>query len=292
MKKSFLNKSPARSRAVLHLRRQGLQRQEKGRRAQCAFTLLEILVVLAVISILTTVVFGGISKVKEKMLQTQEVSSARFLINTFHMISVDKGRLFSAVEYEAGTSPDAQAENIRYPTHMVEYTGEAEFEKALYFYPDQQELLQKIKKVNTVVGVSYIRSLYPALGMNSPIVGGEYYNGAYQESSTNVANAHEVNRPQKLIVFISAGTSSMGYGLDSDVIHGYFKVVSPYIGRIPTMYMWDSARRSMPSNTGNVHFRWDKQAVAAFFDGSVRLVGEKEVKDPEYWLNDTSAFNL
>lgn len=58
------------------------------------------------------------------------------------------------------------------------------------------------------------------------------------------------------------------------------------------MFMWGKAKASSPSNTGNVHFRWDGQAVAAFFDGSVRLVDDKAISSPEYWLNDTSAFNF
>lgn len=256
-----------------------------------ALTLIELLVVLGVITVLTTLVFGGIGKTREKMRQTQEVSSARFLINTFHSISTDKGRLFSAVEYNSGTSSHDQAEDIRYPTHMIPYTGEDEFYKALYFHPEQQELVRKTKR-HSGSNASYVISIYPALGMNAPAVGGEYYDGQLQDNPANVSRAHEVNHPERLIVFISAGSSSAGLNLGNSIINGYFKVSSPYISRIPTFYLWGKARESSPSNTGNVHFRWDGQAVAAFFDGSVRMVDEETVADPRYWLNDTGAFNF
>lgn len=248
-------------------------------------TLIELLFAITILSVLTSIVFGGIGKTREHIARTQEVSGARFLIGAFHTANADLGRVFSAEQTQSNLGPAGNAMNLRYGIHLMTYTSEADWQRVLYLHESQRKEIDKYRN-NDLIGLRYILSLYPALGMNSPNVGGTYEDGrlrgvASYVYATELSNVHH---PEKLVVFMSAGTGAQTRY--TSMIRGYFRVLPPFDQKYPEDgNTWGNAAEEYPSNTGNAHFRWEGKAVVAFFDGSISLQSAKDLDDPLHWEN-------
>lgn len=245
------------------------------------FTLLELLVVVAIIALLVGLAFPVFQSVLTKGRLTKEIAAGRSLMTAFAAAAADRDgqflggydRTVSEITLPNGnpvSGPPAQ----RYPYRLAPYMGNR---------LDGTILVNK--NANQVSSTdTYLVSCFPAMGINYIFVGGDISSAGVitysNECITRMANA--TGSP---IVFISAagdGSASTGGGNVTGKVDGYCIVTPPNL----TGPMWSTAKwkdGASPSSYGNVDPRYGKKAVCAFLDGSIKVLGIEELRDMRLW---------
>lgn len=247
------------------------------------FTLVEILVVVAVTAVLIGMVFAVGTTGLEKARQAREMAAAKALSVAYMAAAADNNGEFlrgfddeaNAIDLPRSGAISAAAAH-RYPYRLAPYFDDA-FDGVI--------LVNKNKGQIAKMGgnQTYYRSLFPALGMNATFVGGVYMTGEMElknedQNQDEVATRiGQVPKPSMMLVFASAG-----YGKGKNKVDGYNRLNPPAVktdlwgGGTPT-------EDSSPDDFGQVDFRYDGHAVCAFLDGSVRRLDVKELRDMRYW---------
>ncbi len=256
-----------------------------------AFTLLELLVVVAVLAILLGLGSSAISAAISKGKMAAEVSAAKSLITAYQAAAADNGgHYLPAYDGHASNVFNANGKTItmaeskaRYPWRLAPYFDYA-IKGTLLVGDNEDQLMREmeIKSRNSPM-YDYGVSIFPALGINQAYVGGRIKsNGKYDTNLTApdcVKTVGAGDRP--VIVFASAGTE----GID-----GYEYVKAPGApGSIWSTAQWTA--KSSPADYGNVHPRHDGKAVAAFLDGSVRMLGIEDLRDMRLWSREAVMQN-
>lgn len=252
------------------------------------FTLIEILVVVAVLAILLGLGTSAISAAIGKGKIAAEVSAAKTLVAAYQAAAADNdGRYLPAYDGVASNVNNASGKPLamkeskgRYPWRLAPYLGYAL--KGSLLVGDNEEQFMKAMEIKSRSSslYDYGVSIFPALGINRSYVGGHILsNGKYLTNITapdcikTVAGAD-----RSVIVFASAG---------ADGIDGYEYVKAP---GAPDASWKDGewTDKSNPGDFGYVHPRHDGKAVAAFLDGSVRMLGLGELRDMRLWSRDAA----
>lgn len=232
-----------------------------------AFTLVELVVTIAIITILCSLAFYGYSNILDSGKKAAEVSAARTLMAGFHAYAADNnGRVLKGLDPNTKGIVDDKGKPVmshaarRYAWRIAPYID----------YNIDNVLLVNNKKAAPKDNpmYSYLVTVFTTFGMNTVFVGGKYGTALAPDHPRNkkgnfcVTNITQAHSPSTLIVFASA---TMG----QDSPHtGAFEVSLDGTG-----------------TTGKVDFKYGEKAVIAHFDGHVKLLGRKELQDMRKWSN-------
>ncbi len=262
------------------------------------FTLIELLVVIAILAVLAGIGSAALLSAGDKANTAAEVNAAKTLVSAYQAATADNGGKFMAALNEAagkdevlnadGKSVHSQA-RARYPFRLAPYFNYA-IESALLVGKNKEQLM-KVMNLSSPSGTmfDYGVSAFPSFGINRYFVGGRIKkngeavtNGPYADSIRSVAQSDH-----SIIAFVSAGTSD---------IDGYEYVNAP--GGMGSSWSGaDWTDDSDPGSYGHVHPRHGGKAIAAFLDGSTRLLTIEELRDMRLWSRraaqeDNPAFTL
>lgn len=252
-----------------------------------AFTLVELLVVVAILGILASLLLPALARGKQKVRRVNELSAGKQLMLAwqFHADDNEDAALpgySSQVEAfdDQGNSLQSPIRD-RYPWRLA--PNLAHNFRAIYVN-DSRRFLDEAEAMSHVDFV-YRASLYPSLGYNSVFLGGDEqkFNPALAAASFGMdwllKRTTEIRRPCEMIAFASARSRPGGARDES----GYYVVHPPYL----KTRQWDAsfAQGRPPEKFGYVHPRWSGRAVAAMTDGHIEAFNETELQDMRRWCN-------
>ncbi len=258
------------------------------------FTLIEMLVVISIITLLSSLMIPGISKLRQKAGQVREQSAGRSLAQAYMLYSTEKlGRYLPG--YADVDAEDAEGNeiphpmNARYPWRLAPYLN-YNINGVYLLYPPKSSISDENNE-----SYQYRVSVYPALGMNLFYVGGDESGASGQGlkpipsheeifGKFCVTNVGQAVSPSNLILFASSQHEDQGENAP-----GFHKVTSPNF----TQPQWGSSwnPKANPSEFGFVDLRWDDRAVTVMLDGSVRMMDESELRDMRHWSNLAAQAN-
>jgi len=253
------------------------------------FTVLELLVVLAGIAVVSSLVLAAIPSVMESARAAQERAAGKTLSAAYLTYAVEhEGRLMPGYAQDRATDHLGNTlhnpVNARYPWRLAPYL-DYELEHAFLLNGGR-------KKHEDDEAFAYRVSVSPALGMNVFFVGGDMTGVSGQGvkpipsheahfGSFCVTRSYQAVNPSSLIVFASARNTHGG-----KVARGHFKVESP---RLFGERWAPSFQEDQPASAfGFLDLRYDGKAVVAMLDGSVRMMGEEELRDMRHWSNQAA----
>jgi prepilin-type N-terminal cleavage/methylation domain-containing protein/prepilin-type processing-associated H-X9-DG protein len=255
-------------------------------RSRAAFTLVELLAVIAIVGILAAIVIPTVAAARSHAAKAVEISAARQLMVGYHLAATEnRGWLMpakaqsanGAVVGESGEALSAMI-NIRWPHRMRPYLGDR-FKKTLYV--NKQEPLYDLIASNGQgdLAKNYALSLATTFGMNGWFVGSPAYSESLADATSDapVAKISQAPNPGRLLAFASA--TNRVYGDD----YGYFVVKPPSLWSNPHDLSGFPDDASADPQYGFVAFRHGGKAVTAFLDGSVALMGSRELRDMRHW---------
>lgn len=253
------------------------------------FTLVELTVVIAITTVLTSFSIAGYGIARKKARMATEVNAARNLMTAYLGHASDhSGKLLPGYKSDDTVTnldgePLHHPVNARYPWRLI--PDMPKVENTLLFNGNERVLTED--------NSDYLVSVSPNLGINAVFVGGHYGSGSPLRPSERMVEAvgkYYVSRisesihPEKLIVF-----SSARHGTDRDDI-GNFEVRAPNLMKSN----WSSAefeQGASPSDHGFVDFRWNGKAVTAMLAGNIELLDEEQLRDMRRWSNQAARQN-
>jgi prepilin-type N-terminal cleavage/methylation domain-containing protein/prepilin-type processing-associated H-X9-DG protein len=250
-----------------------------------AFTLIELLAALAILAVLAGIGSAALFSAAEKGSMAAEMAAAKSLVAAYQTATTDNnGRFLPAYEPKPGTVLNAEGKAIsmsevrkRYPFRLAPYFNYA-FRDTLLVGKNEQQFMSSMQLAGPSGPMyEYALSVFPALGINRHFVGGT--SGAKDEANECIDTMADAER--SVIVFISAGTE----GVD-----GYEYVRAPGApGGSWSGAPWD--QKADPGNYGHVHPRHGGKAVAAFLDGSVKLLDLESLRDMRLWSRNAALLD-
>jgi len=258
------------------------------------FSLVELLVSIAVISLLLALICPALGRAKTVARQTRELSTASQLMKASFVYSNDfRSWVLPAytpaswvnngsVRDETGAPVLGQAAR-RYPWRIAPYL-DYQF-AGLY---DDRNILERYA---ARPDYQYVVSLSPSMGINADFVGGNDENGiAFNSAAMRmygkfyVQRIDDAQRPNSLIVFCSA----RGVDPDGGTVSGFHRVDGPaFINQ-----RWSAARfddEAAADAYGFVHARFLKQAVVSFLDGHGDARGIDDLRDMRLWADKATS---
>ncbi len=259
------------------------------------FTLVELLVVVAVIAILSSLLLPAVARARRKARIIEELSASRQLMFAVQMYSADNSDLVFQGYARDINAKDEQGNllpfpaNARYPWRLSPYLSQS-FETI--YCADNRRKLDELRKLDRAAYV-YSVSVFPSLGINSYFIGGnetefpaELVNARFG-SGTVIKKMSDIRRPTELMAFTSARSSVSG-----NDANGYYQVTPPCLKERIWTTEWDAA--ATPKDWGFVAPRFDLKAVTSMVDGHAQLLGLPGLQDMAHWCNtaDSSNFRL
>ena len=254
------------------------------------FTLIELMVVLAILGLLGAMASIIIREAMEKTLMNREMAAARVLMKGMTAYTLEHhGSILPGYRNEPVMGPDgnllAFPASARYPWRLLPYTGSGA--KSVMWANPRGGL----ESITDSSSEAYAISISPTLGMNVFFVGGD--DSGISGQGIRPIQSHyarfgkfcitrwsESLLPSKQLVFASARMP----GQQGEVVPGYHMVSPPRL----TTERWSSSPYSpdsAPAEYGFVDFRYDGKAVAAMLDGHVALLDEEDMRDMRRWSN-------
>lgn len=266
-----------------------------ARQPGIGFTLLELLMVIAVIALLASLLTPALGKAKRRARLIEEMSSARQLILAMQMYGDDHtDALFPGYASDPNAVDDRGQSlgfpvNARYPWRISPYLGQS-FDTI--YCGDNRAQLSRLRRLDRASYV-YAVSVSPSLGINSYFVGGnetEFPAALANERfgcGTVAVKFTNVRSPSDLMAFVSARSAMTG--LEGN---GYFQVTPPFLNR--RLWAPDWSPGKPPKDWGFVAPRHERRAVGAMLDGHAQSLSLKELQDMRRWCNtaDRPDFTL
>lgn len=248
-------------------------------RARRAFTLLELLAVVAIIGVLAALLIPSVAACRRQAHKARELSGARQLMTGYFLAADEnRGRLIAGLETgvaaynETGGKISMAEVAKRWPHRLRPYLGNR-FRDALYVNA-QAAHYDHLQATQSGSMLDYLLSLSPSFGMNQRFVGGE---GVKHLREPIVQRFADTAAPARLIAFTSA--QNRGLGEHS----GYFYVNAPaYWSRDGTPDP-DEPEAEQDHVAGYIAFRHSQRAAVSFLDGHVRLMNRAELRDMRLW---------
>jgi prepilin-type N-terminal cleavage/methylation domain-containing protein len=247
------------------------------------FTLLELLVVIAVIGVLSSLLLPALARGKQKARHINELNAAKQLILGWQLYADEHEDAvllgYSSVDVDNTGLPSPIRD--RYPWRLAPQLG-GSF-RAIYVN-ESRRFLDEAERMSHDAYV-YRASLYPSLGYNSVFIGGDEQKFNPQLAAGTyglnwlVSRTSQIRQPSELIAFASARSRTDGTRDE----FGYYVIHPPYLKN----RQWDDgfSPASEPSKFGYVHPRWSGRAVAAMTDGHAETLNQAELQDMRRWCN-------
>lgn len=258
-----------------------------------AFTIVELLVVIGIVSLLLGILLPVLSSVRSAARSTVELNGGRQLMTAF---------INYAAVYDDAAMPgyktdlrvkDENDQPItmgpirgRYPWRIAPFLDYS-FE-GLYLNQNRDALEEARNKERFLY--TYMVSLVPSLGMNTMWVGGDETHGGFDPQSAfgrfYITRLSQAIHPERLVAFASARGGDPMQITGLDLHEGYFKVLSPYTtSTAGPQWAEDDRPNSTPTDTGHVSPRYDGEAVVAAVDGHCTLEALDHLRDMRRWAN-------
>jgi prepilin-type N-terminal cleavage/methylation domain-containing protein len=251
-----------------------------------AFTLVELLVVIAVVAILAGLLLPALAKAKQKGKQVNEINAGRQLMLAWVMYAGDHDDAVLPGYTSQAEATDDQNNALgspirdRYPWRLA--PSLANNFRTIYVNEGRNFLEQAVQMSHD--DYVYRASLFPSLGYNSVFLGGDEqkFNPDLAAISFGtgwlVKRTTQIKNPAGILAFTTARAR-----LDGADEFGFFSVYPPYI----RTRQWDPTFNyaSDPAKFGYVHPRWNNRAVTAMTDGHVESLKTDELQDMRHWCN-------
>ncbi|MDX2146681.1 MAG: type II secretion system protein [Planctomycetota bacterium] len=275
-------------------------------RVRRAFSLMEVLVVIAIIAVLIAVLIPGLSRCKFLSRQARELSTARQLMLAVALYADDsKGAIlpgYAPISWVNGQMVvrDEEGNRLmgdvaqRYPWRLAPYLN-YEF-RGLYENSRVLEDIRARRDEYAPLGVDerYVMSLFPSLGMNTTFVGGTDRLNQFSSSWVSafgdvvVDRMDEATRPTQVMAFTSARVEQQPLLPALGRVDGFFRVEPPYLGpdaRPRWEAAYDPQAPTTNANSGNVALRGNESAVASMLDGHAATLKWDELRDMRRWAD-------
>lgn len=245
-------------------------------RRRCAFTLVELLTVLAVLGLLSAVLVPALGRCRAAVRTAREVAAARFLMQAYLLVPNDRrGELLPGSKNEPAYDEQGMPLGIfsnRWPHRLAPYLG-SRLRETL-FVNDQARYYAATLAANPAQA-SYLYSLTPSFGLNLAHVGGiTLGSGELDRRYGPITHLEHCATPARQLVFVSAAN----HALAPDA--GYFEARSPTQANWPATF---DAERPDAAH-GWVSFRHGgDSAVVAWLDGHVTREGYAALRDMRSW---------
>lgn len=269
-------------------------------RRRSGFTIVELLVVVAVISLLMGILLPVLGLMRSQARHVTERNSARQATIAWTSYALDnRGDLLpgycsglpaSTAEGESIANETVGVAANRYPWRLAPYLGH-NFD--VLYVNDQNRVLDEMRN-QSYGDFLYTSATFPSLGLNTTWVGGDEIDGCFNPALIDLLGQFyskqlsRVRNPSRVIVFCSArGNSGVG-GVGGEITQGYFKVASPNF----SSRRWDAEYDSEdPGSFGNLSARWgtDDEAVVSRIDGSVDSLDLVQLQDMTNWADMASS---
>ena len=263
------------------------------------FTLVELLVVLAILALILAFLLPALSRLRATSERAREIAAARMLMGAWQQYTLDsEGALLPG--YKSGLPAyDAHREPIatqtigvaanRWVWRLAPYIGH-DF-NALYI-GEHERVLRELELSDTS-NYLYQTSVYPSFGLNSVWVGGDENFGGFNNAFLGlygkfyVTRMSEISQPASLIVFASARTNDDGSGGESATItEGYFRVRSPFFDT----RTWSAQYAALdPASWGNLSNRNGGEIVSGCADGHAEARVPEALDDMRLWSNGATS---
>lgn len=278
------------------------------------FTLVELLVALAIIALLVALLLPSLAGVRGSARAARELAAAQQQITAFALYADDhRGEVLPGyapswmvlkdppprhandqlVVHDESGSRIFGTEARRFPWRLAPYLS-FNF-RGLYQSDDLLEQLRARPE-----DFRYVVSLFPSLGMNVEFVGGSSYAGLGFNPDIlriygpfYVTKMHEPRRPDALLVFASARApdSARPHWIDAP-LSGFYRLDSPILTASAGRRWDDAFDPDTPEpgiNSGFVDFRLHararRAAAAAMFDGHAAPLTFDDLADMRRWCN-------
>lgn len=256
-----------------------------------AFTLVELLVVMGIISLLLGVLLPAVASARQSAAKVKASSDMRQLLTGYLLYTLDhKGSLPFGYPPDKVNGVPIKVEladgNVvgsvyakRYPWRLIKYVGDV---WPIVFY-------------NTVApDDDYLKSVFPSIGLNSVFLGGHegpYFKG-YIGDRPNIGKhvafkASEIRRACDQIVFTETIRNVANSGGELD---GYYYVQPPRGGAPNASKRWWTATEDGLKAIGNTSVfgglpngRFKGGTLVGFFDGHVGSLTPRELDDMRLW---------
>jgi prepilin-type N-terminal cleavage/methylation domain-containing protein len=264
------------------------------------FTLVELLVVLAIIGVLVAIIVPVALGARRAAGRMSEVSALRGVMTGWISYAADQNG-FVLPGYKAGYSArdengnaipaDAYGGDIevskRFPWRLAPWLDD-DFRRL--YVGANAETLAKLQAGDRNQ-YYYFASLYPSFGMNSAFVGGDDARFPSEPILANgvanpfakycVTRLSAAKRPQQTIVFSSART---GATTDGFINEGCFRVDAPWLNTATARW----AAEYDPNDAlsfGSVSARHGDEVVIGTIDGGVELLQVDALRDMTRWCD-------
>jgi type II secretory pathway pseudopilin PulG len=249
--------------------------------------LVELLVGVAILGLLAGVSGAAYQKAMGKASLTAEVSAGKSLVQAYLLAASENGgRYLAAYDQTARNQtvlngqgrPIAMSEvKYRYPFRLAPYFN-YQMDGTILVNRNESQIIRQMGSTGSMY--DYGLSVFPALGINRYLVGGSINpNGGVEHAAECVQTMGQADK--SVIVFVSGGSSE---------VDGYEYVTPPNGPR----GQWSAApwtKDSDSSSYGHVGARFDGKAVAAFLDGSVKVLSIEELRDMRLWSRNAALAN-
>ena len=261
-----------------------------------SFTLLELLIVLAVIALVVGLLVPALRGMQQSAQKVRELSAARQLMVGYISYADDHRGVLMPGYYGLGGLPanDESGNPVgpwpapaRYPWRLAPYLDY----NLRGLYLDQRVL----EELTNQQQYHYLISLFPSLGINAVFVGGDTNAliPAYDETYEALYGKYYLTRlsqskhPARLIVFGSARFTGEGVPGGGSVVEGYHRLEPPYLLERDWQdnYSPDAEAADFGYVSLRHHFR---EAAIGFLDGHAGTLSEGSIQDMRHWADQAT----
>ncbi|HMN41100.1 MAG TPA: prepilin-type N-terminal cleavage/methylation domain-containing protein [Phycisphaerales bacterium] len=269
------------------------------------FTLVELLVVVAVIALLVSLLLPALAKARRTANTVRELSAGQHLMTAYVLYSNDaRGDLLPGYvppEWTSASPPpgvktldvrDDSGEPLtgvqaqRYPWRIAPYMN---FDFA-GLYKDEKVLRRYLQRPD----FNYVISLSPSFGLSSAFIGGDADRQGFNAVALRnfgpfyITRLDQAVRTDRLIAFASC------HGVNPDggeLVPGFFRADPPSI----RTRLWPTTPPAanpdaLPGQFGNLDYRHENaKAAVLHMDGHAELRDFKSLDDMTRWSNNATA---